>query len=60
MAAQFGDPSFVYFGDHEKLVDIFKTMKFVEKTHSAAIQLADFLAFFHAARGEVRAWRGVT
>jgi hypothetical protein len=37
---------FKYFADHEQLVDVIKTMKFVDKAHSAAIQLADFLAFY--------------
>jgi hypothetical protein len=37
---------FEYFADHEKLVDIIRTMKFVDKEHSAAIQLADLLAYY--------------
>jgi hypothetical protein len=43
---------FEYFASHEKLVDIIKTIKFVEKTHSAAIQLADFLAFYSRRHAE--------
>jgi hypothetical protein len=43
---------FAYFADHEKLVDIIKTMKFVEKAHSAAIQLADSLAFYSRRHAE--------
>lgn len=43
---------FEYFAGHEKLVDVIKTMKFVDKAHSAAIQLADFLAFFSRRHAE--------
>jgi len=43
---------FEYFAGHEQLVDIIKTMKFVDKEHSAAIQLADFLAFYSRRHAE--------
>jgi hypothetical protein len=40
------------FADHQKLVDIIKSMRFVDKAHSAAIQLADFLAFYSRRHAE--------
>jgi hypothetical protein len=43
---------FHYFADHEQLVDVIKSMKFVDKAHSAAIQLADFLAFYSRRHAE--------
>jgi hypothetical protein len=43
---------FEYFADHQELVDIIRSMKFVDKAHSAAIQLADFLAFYSRRHAE--------
>lgn len=43
---------FEYFADHAQLVEVIKTMKFVDKAHSAAIQLADFLAFYSRRHSE--------
>ena len=43
---------FEYFAGHEQLADVIKTMKFVDKAHSAAIQLADFLAFYSRRHSE--------
>jgi Protein of unknown function (DUF3800) len=43
---------FEYFAEHEKLVDVIRTMEFVDKGHSAAIQLADFLAFYSRRHAE--------
>jgi hypothetical protein len=43
---------FEYFADHEQLVDVVRSMKFVDKEHSGAIQLADFLAFYSRRHAE--------
>ena len=43
---------FEYFAIHEQLVDVLRTMRFVDKDHSTAIQLADFLAYYSRRHSE--------
>ena len=43
---------FEYFAAHPELIGILDTMKFVDKEHSKAIQLADFLAYYSRRHAE--------